>query len=163
MSKKSGKPRAEEPPTLWKTLSAEFAGSDEPGGNPLSNDTVVVLCGRKKSGKTSALERFTSKDKGPGDVPKPTIGVSYNYARDGQPKVVANIYEVGVNLPRHDVGDIGAAAQAMLSVPITAETVLRTHVVVTLSLAEPGVALPTLETWLRLARVAVDRAMADLQ
>jgi dynein light intermediate chain 2 len=162
----------EEPPSIWQKLHQEFAVDDAPGssapGLPLSSDSVVVMCGRKKCGKTSALERFISKDKGPGDVPKPTIGVSYNYARAD--KVVANFYEIGMNLPRTVdavTSMLGPPAKVtaseMLGVPITAETVTRVQIVACLSLAEPGLVLSSLDGWLRIARDVVQKALGDLQ
>eukprot|EP00746_Dinoflagellata_sp_MGD_P166806 gnl/MRDRNA2_/MRDRNA2_96963_c0_seq1.p1 gnl/MRDRNA2_/MRDRNA2_96963_c0~~gnl/MRDRNA2_/MRDRNA2_96963_c0_seq1.p1 ORF type:complete len:381 (-),score=94.58 gnl/MRDRNA2_/MRDRNA2_96963_c0_seq1:60-1202(-) len=123
-----------------------------------AGDVVVLFCGRKKSGKTSLIDRFVNPTKDANEQPKPTVALDYKFARHttetSSSKTIAHIYDFG-GLDDAD----SEQAQEMLRVPVTAETISNMVLVITVDLSEPNSVIPSLVSWIDSLKAQVEAAL----
>jgi len=119
-----------------------------------ANDVTILFCGAKKSGKTSLVDRFLSKDEK--DNPKPTVALDYKFARyaaeSSTSKVLAHIYDLG--------GD--ESNDSLVSIPVSPATVGNIVLAITLDLSAPHSVLKDLEKWISLLGEQVRKSLAAL-
>jgi len=111
---------------------------------------------RKKSGKTSLVDRFINPNKDEKDQPKPTVALDYKFARyaseTSASKVLAHIYDLG--------GD--DSNQGLVPIPVSPSNVGNLVCVITLDLSEPHGVVDALERWTSLLRTEVSTSLEAL-
>lgn len=120
-----------------------------------ANDVTILFCGAKKSGKTSLVDRFITKDEK--DNPKPTVALDYKFARyaaeASNSKVLAHIYDLG--------GD--ESNEGLVTIPVSPGTIGNIVLAITLDLSAPHSVLRDLEKWVALLSEQVRKAFLALQ
>lgn len=123
-----------------------------------AGDVCVIFCGRKKSGKTSLIDRFVNPNKDANEVPKSTVSLDYKFARyateTASSKTIAHIYDFG-GLEDAD----SEQAKEMLKVPITADTISNMVLCITVDLSEPNSVVPLLLAWMESLKAQVENAL----
>lgn len=121
-----------------------------------ANDIVLLVCGMKKTGKTSLIDRFNNATKDEKDVPKPTVALDYKYARfaleNSTSKVLAHIYDLG--------GDENV--EEMVKIPMSPAASGNMVLAITVDLSEPHSTIPSLERWLKILRERVTQSLQAL-
>jgi len=121
-----------------------------------ANDIAFVVCGMKKTGKTSLIDRFNNANKDEKDVPKPTVALDYKYARfaleNSTSKVLAHIYDLG--------GDENV--EELAKIPMSPAASGNMVLAITVDLSEPHSVVPSLERWLGILRVQVTNSLHAL-
>lgn len=121
-----------------------------------TNDVTMVLCGMKKSGKTSLIDRFITPTKDEKDVPKSTVALDYKFARytsdTSSSKVLAHIYDLG--------GDENF--EELVKIPASPNTAGNLVLGITLDTSEPHLVVPSLEKWLAFLREHVTASLQAL-
>lgn len=132
---------AEDVDDIWKIASTNKVtqesgvngGNESSGENSSSfsssqGETFSLFVGQKQAGKTSLVTAFHNPSKD--DVPKPTVGLEYLFARrnagTNQPKDIANIWELGG----------GARLSSLVSVPITPQTIANAVIIIVIDLSQ---------------------------
>lgn len=130
---------AEDVDDIWKIVSTTIKKSDKGDSSASapeivleegqrSAETFSLFVGQKQAGKTSLVTAFHNPAKD--DVPKPTVGLEYIFARrnagTNQPKDIANIWELGG----------GARLASLVSVPITPQTIANSVIIIVVDLSQ---------------------------
>jgi dynein light intermediate chain 2 len=155
-SKKKAPEKALEQDSILQKLQDEHAAKMLEEGD--SADVCVIFCGRKKSGKTSLIDRFVNPNKDASEQPKPTVALDYKFARHttetSSSKTIAHIYDFG-GLDSADTEQ----SKEMLKVPITAETISNMVLCITVDLSEPNSVIPSLLSWQEGLKAQVENAL----
>lgn len=113
----------------------------------------VFIIGSKNSGKTSIILRFLDRD----EAPKPTVALEYTFGRRAKghniAKDVGHIWELGG----------GTWLSKLMDVPLNADTLLTTTLVIVLDLSKPNEIWLTLETLLAAARSRIETLIAEIK
>jgi dynein light intermediate chain 2 len=121
-----------------------------------ANDILLLVCGAKKSGKTSLIDRFNNATKDEKDVPKPTVALDYKYARfaleSSNSKMLAHIYDLG--------GDENV--EELVKIPLSPAASGNMVCAITVDLSEPHSVVPSLEKWLNILRVQATNSLHAL-
>mmetsp|Transcript_4581 Transcript_4581/g.11313 ORF Transcript_4581/g.11313 Transcript_4581/m.11313 type:complete len:434 (-) Transcript_4581:147-1448(-) len=123
-------------------------------------DAVLFVVGAKGAGKTTLVSRFLYPDKT--EVPKPTEGMDYNYARKAHPtnierKDVAHIWEIAGTRQFAD------EATEQENVFMGMRQVTTAVVLIVLDLSKPHEVLPTLEYWLSRVKSRAEATFGKLE
>lgn len=130
---------------LWTQIIEHNKAEAKKSGDSGRPDAAVFFVGSRGSGKTTLVNRFLYPDKT--EVPKPTEGVEYTFARKQQAnnidkKDIAHIWEIsGSEKLWEEVSNSDSLFLGMRQVTTAV-------VVIVLDLAKPSECLPTLEYWL---------------
>ncbi|CEL95911.1 unnamed protein product [Vitrella brassicaformis CCMP3155] len=137
---------------LWAQLEKHQRSSLQ---EQKSSDVTVVVCGRKRSGKTSLVDRFINQHKDPSQAPNATVGIDYKYARQPDPnsnrKTVAHFFDIG--------GD--ERLEALVSCPLSGSSIEGCVLVVVVDMAKPHSAFGTLQHYLKLIQGEVERCRLE--
>lgn len=146
------KPAEAEAQSIWGQMVAEAKTKKDEG--PDQGDVVALFCGKKRSGKTSLVERFINPQKEASDQPRSTVALDYKYARyasdASSSKSLAHIYDLGGD--ESQFGDL-------VAVVVTPETVEQLVLVITLDLSEPWSVLSSLQHWLEMLKSHVEKCL----
>ena len=136
---------------LWSLLSREKKLSSVPTS---SNESVVLVIGDGKAGKSSIIQSFLKPNAG--KDPKPTFALEYSFARRKSAstgKTVAHIWELG-----GEMSDPG-----FLQVPITLRTINDSSVVICCDLSRPQNIYSTLKYYYEHLKLIIRQDISDLQ
>lgn len=129
---------------IWD-LAVEQSRKNEKGSKQ-AKDSVVLIMGNKKAGKTSISYRFVERT----ENPKPSIALEYLFGRRSRgidmDKEICHIWELGG----------GTLFTELLEVPITAENASTLSVILVLDLSVPEELWFTLETLLQAVKKRID-------
>uniref|UniRef100_A0A914VYB5 Cytoplasmic dynein 2 light intermediate chain 1 n=1 Tax=Plectus sambesii TaxID=2011161 RepID=A0A914VYB5_9BILA len=115
------------------------------------NESYVIVCGSKDSGKTSLILRFLDRD----EPTKPTIALEYTYGRRtrGNNKDVGHIWELGG----------GPFLANLLEIPIVARNLEISSMILMLDLSQPDELWHTTTLLLEAARRRIEKIMTELK
>ncbi|ESO90153.1 hypothetical protein LOTGIDRAFT_192298 [Lottia gigantea] len=135
---------------LWDLALEQERNKEE---NQPSEESAVLICGSKNSGKTSIILRFLDRD----EAPKPTVALEYTFGRRAKghniAKDVGHIWELGG----------GTWLTKLMDIPLNPKTVLHTSLFLVLDLSTPTEMWCTLETLLLAARSKISQCISDMK
>ncbi|XP_013396318.1 cytoplasmic dynein 2 light intermediate chain 1 [Lingula anatina] len=138
--------------SIWDLVVDQANGIEKDERQP-KDEAAVFVIGSKNSGKTSIILRFLDRD----ETPKPTTALEYTYGRRARAsnlaKDVAHIYELGG----------GTWLSKLMAIPLSADTLKNTALVMVLDLSQPNELWATLECLLNEAQSKVKVAMNELK
>lgn len=120
-------------PTLWDVAQAKRKQSIINGGDDsvnVMNETHLLVCGTKDSGKTTLIQKFLDRD----EPPKPTIALDFCYARKAKQNNMAGVKDVA------NISELGGGKSTvkLLDAIISKNNVSNLVVVLVLDLSKPN-------------------------
>mmetsp|Transcript_35465 Transcript_35465/g.89428 ORF Transcript_35465/g.89428 Transcript_35465/m.89428 type:complete len:410 (+) Transcript_35465:79-1308(+) len=146
------------PGTIWShVVETHRAESRKADGRP---DAFLYFVGGKQSGKSTLLNRFLYPDRA--DVPKPTDGLEYTYARKSsaynpEKKDVAHIWELSGG---EELADEVLKSEHLF---LGQKQVTTAVVVIAVDLSQPAEVLDTLLFWLEKVRLKLQTSYTKLE
>lgn len=133
--------------TLWEIAVEQCKENDKVKNN--KKDSVLLLVGNKKSGKSLLCYKFLERS----ETPKSTLALEYMFGRRNKGietgKEICHIWELGG----------GTLFLDLLEIPITPDTLRNLSVVLTLDLSKPEELWYTLETLLHAITKQINSAL----
>lgn len=122
-------------------------------GNGVGEESHIILAGSRGCGKSSIMLRFLDRT----ETPRATTAMEYTFGRKSKGhnaavKDVAHIWELGG----------GSSHAPLLQVPLHAETLKSTSVMVVVDLSKPEALWVTIEKLVREVRSVVEKVMEKL-
>eukprot|EP00227_Mantoniella_beaufortii_P016060 CAMPEP_0197596268 /NCGR_PEP_ID=MMETSP1326-20131121/24667_1 /TAXON_ID=1155430 /ORGANISM="Genus nov. species nov., Strain RCC2288" /LENGTH=307 /DNA_ID=CAMNT_0043162735 /DNA_START=165 /DNA_END=1085 /DNA_ORIENTATION=+ len=145
---------------IWTQILDQNKEAAKKSGDAGRPDAVLFVVGSRGSGKTTLVSRFLYPDKA--DVPKPTEGMEYNYARKThatniERKDVAHIWEISGTRQFAD------EATEQENIFMGMRQVTTAVVLIVVDLSKPHEVLPTLEYWLSRVKARTDATFGKLE
>lgn len=133
--------------------SRAFGKTDEKLLNQQSEESSIFVMGSKGSGKSTIVLRFLDKD----ENPKPTVALDYTFGRRSKGhnmnKDIGHIWELGG----------GTFLSKLNEVPLTAETIRSTAILLVVDLSKPNELWHTMEVLLKATRTTVDKLLSEIK